>query len=92
MLNSMYEENLKVNVNKFKQDMRKGLGRCVIALKNAKSAEPYRGAVLWGCTHSLAYDAQCEGAHSRQLYDMISCFSDNAPFLLPWARMLKRRR
>ena len=80
MLNSIKKENLKVNTNKFKQDMRKGLGRCVIALKNAKSAEPYRDAVLWGCTHSLAYDAQCEGAHSLQLYDMINCFSDKAPF------------
>ncbi|MBQ9518363.1 MAG: hypothetical protein IJR59_00510, partial [Firmicutes bacterium] len=79
----------KPDINKFKQDMRRGLGRCVICLKPAENIDLYKDAVLWGCMHPLAYDAQCEGAHSVQLYDMINCFSDKAPFLAALAKRLE---
>ena len=80
----------KPDINKFKQDMRRGLGRCVICLKSAENIDLYKDAVLWGCMHPLAYDAQCEGAHSVQLYDMINCFSDKAPFLAALAKRLEK--
>ena len=50
----------------FKYDMQRGLGSCVLALKNMEEAqkEAVRSVVLWGCSRDLAYDAQCEGCRS----------------------------
>ena len=65
----------------FKHAMQRGLGSCIVELKNTKNIEKYRDIVLWGCTHELAYDAQCEGTRSFYLYTMIQCFPDIYPFL-----------
>ena len=67
----------------FKYDMQRGLGSCVLALKNMEEAqkEAVRSVVLWGCSRDLAYDAQCEGCRSIYLYDLITEFSDVTPFL-----------
>ena len=67
----------------FKYEMQRGLGSCVLALKNMEEAqrEAFRSVVLWGCSRDLAYDAQCEGCRSIYLYDLITEFSDVTPFL-----------
>ncbi|MBQ4428780.1 MAG: hypothetical protein II871_03300 [Clostridia bacterium] len=47
-----------MNKKEFKRAMLCGLGRCILACQN--DPERYRAEVMWGCTHQLAYDAQCE--------------------------------
>ena len=69
------------NTKIIKQNMRRGLGRGILELKNADNVEDYREAVMWGCLHKLSYDQQCEGTHSLQLYDMINLFPNPRPFL-----------
>lgn len=68
----------------FKYAMQRGLGSCVIALKNEQNMEAkqkFLPIVLWGCSHDMAYDAQCEGCRSFYLYELISEFADSTPFL-----------
>ena len=67
-----------MNKIEFKNAMLCGLGRCVLACR--KDPERYRSEVLWGCTHQLAYDAQCEGTHAWFLHELVSCYTDKAPF------------
>ncbi len=73
----------------FKYDMQRGLGSCVVALKNMEDAqkEAFQSIVLWGCSRELAFDAQCEGCRSIYLYDLITEFSDVTPFI----DMIERR-
>lgn len=67
----------------FKHDMQRGLGSCVVALKNMDDLEKerFRPLVLWGCSRDMAYDAQCEGCRSFYLYELIIEFADMTPFL-----------
>ncbi|MDE6053079.1 MAG: hypothetical protein K2G55_04820, partial [Lachnospiraceae bacterium] len=67
----------------FKYDMQRGLGSCVVALKNMQDAEKeaFFPIVLWGCSRDMAYDAQCEGCRSVYLYQLITEFPDAAPFI-----------
>ncbi|MDE7479345.1 MAG: hypothetical protein K2M91_15660, partial [Lachnospiraceae bacterium] len=67
----------------FKHDMQRGLGSCVVALKNTQDAEKekYLPLVLWGCSRDMAYDAQCEGCRSVYLYELITEFPDKTPFV-----------
>lgn len=67
-----------MNKIEFKNAMLCGLGRCVLACR--KDPERYRSEVLWGCTHQLAYDAQCEGTHAWFLHELVSCYPDKTPF------------
>ncbi|MBR5949752.1 MAG: hypothetical protein IKZ82_14070 [Clostridia bacterium] len=67
-----------MNKKEFKHAMLCGLGRCVLACRN--EPERYRAEVLWGCTHQLAYDAQCEGSRAWFLHELVSCYPDTAPF------------
>ncbi|MDE6568158.1 MAG: hypothetical protein K2K70_10565, partial [Lachnospiraceae bacterium] len=60
----------------FKWAMQCGLGRCIQELKTCGNIEKYRDIVLWGCTHNLAYDAQCEGTRSYYLYKLVKCYPD----------------
>ena len=60
----------------FKRAMQCGLGRCIQELKTCDNIEKYRDIVLWGCTHNLAYDAQCEGTRSYYLYKLAKCYPD----------------
>lgn len=60
----------------FKRAMQCGLGRCIQELKTCGNIEKYRDIVLWGCTHNLAYDAQCEGTRSYYLYKLVKCYPD----------------
>ena len=52
----------------FKAAMRRGLGRCVMAVR--QKPEKYRDIVLWACKRNLAYDAQSEGTRSWYAYTM----------------------
>lgn len=65
----------------FRYAMQRGLSRCILELKYTEHIEKYRELVLWGCSHELAYDAQCEGSRSFYLYEMIQLFPDAMPFL-----------
>lgn len=60
----------------FKRAMQCGLGRCIQELKTCGNIEKYRDSILWGCTHNLAYDAQCEGTRSYYLYKLVKCYPD----------------
>lgn len=65
----------------FKRAMQCGLGRCIQELYTTKDIEKYRDIVLWGCTHNLAYDTQCEGTRSYYLYKMVKCYPDESTFV-----------
>lgn len=65
----------------FKRAMQCGLGRCVQQVHNTDDLEKYRGIILWGCTHELSFDAQCEGTRAWYLYSMVQCYADRAPFI-----------
>ena len=65
----------------FKYDMQRGLGSCVLELKNTQDKEKFRPLVLWGCSRDMAYDAQSEGCRSVYLYRLITQFPDSAPFM-----------
>ena len=69
---------MAIKPNEFKRAMLCGLGRCVLACR--KDPEKYRAAVIWGCTHQISYDAQCEGTHAWYLHELVSCYSDTAAF------------
>ncbi|MDE6625267.1 MAG: hypothetical protein K2K56_02720 [Lachnospiraceae bacterium] len=65
----------------FKRAMQCGLGRCIQELKTCGNIEKYRDIILWGCTHNLAYDAQCEGTRSYYLYKLVKCYPDTDFFV-----------
>lgn len=65
----------------FKRAMQCGLGRCIQELQNTDDLEKYRDIILWGCTHNLSYDAQCEGTKAWYLYEMVSLYADTDPFM-----------
>lgn len=67
----------------FQYDLQRGLGSCVLALKNMSDSEKerFQPLVLWGCSRDMAYDAQCEGCRSFYLYELIMEFADITPFL-----------
>ena len=74
----------------FRFAMERGLGRCILALREENGPERYREQVLWHCRHMMAYDAQCEGGRSLYLHDMIRCFPDPLPFLEILSERLER--
>lgn len=74
----------------FKEAMFRGLGRCVIAVRQAP--EKYRKAVLWACQRDIAYDAQCEGTRAWYVYTMVNCYSDREPFIRAAAEALHKYR
>lgn len=65
----------------FKRAMQCGLGRCIQELHNTYDFDKYREIILWGCTHNLSYDAQCEGTRAWYLYKMVQCYTDTTPFI-----------
>ena len=72
-----------MNRKEFKRYMRQGLGRCVLTLRKSDNIEQYREIVLWGCLHNLSYDTQCEGTRAAYIYQLASCFHDDAHFIAP---------
>lgn len=70
-----------MTIKEFKHDMQRGLGSCVVELKNTENAERFQSTVLWGCMRDLAYDAQSDGCRSFYLYELIKYFADPAPFI-----------
>lgn len=65
----------------FKYAMQRGLGRCIVELKNTDDIEKYREIVLWGCSHEFGYDMLFEEERSYYFYQMIQLFKDTMPFL-----------
>ena len=64
----------------FHHDIRRGLGSCIVEMKNCNDIERYRDDVLWCCRHEMAYDAQCEGTRAWYLFQMIRMYNDWKPF------------
>lgn len=65
----------------FKHDLQRGLGSCVLELKNTEDIEKFRPLVLWACSRDLAYDVQSEGSRGFYLYQLITQFPDYMLFL-----------
>lgn len=65
----------------FKRAMVCGLGRCIQTLDREDDAEKYRDIILWGCTHEIFYDAQCEENKSWYLYELVKHYQDVSPFI-----------
>lgn len=63
----------------FKENLLKGRGCCMQVLQ--ENRESYQELILWACSHSLAFDPQCEGTRSWYLYQLICCFPDKESFL-----------
>ncbi len=74
----------------FKDAMLRGLGRCVIDVR--QEPEKYRELVIWACKKDFAYDAQSEGTRSWYTYTMANAYSDKEPFIRAAAEALKRYR
>ncbi len=74
----------------FKEAMLRGLGRCVIAVR--QEPEKYRDLVLWACKRSFAYDAQSEGTRSWYTYTMANAYPDKETFINTAAEALKKYR
>lgn len=72
-----------MNRKDFKRYMQQGLGRCVLTLRKSDNIEKYRDIVLWGCLHNLSYDTQSEGTRAAYIYQLVSCFHDDAYFTAP---------
>lgn len=67
-----------MNQREFKKAMLRGQGRCILACR--KDPTRYRAAVMWGCSHLLAYDPQCEDSRAWYLCELIRCYPDATPF------------
>lgn len=74
----------------FKEAMLRGLGRCVIAVR--QEPEKYRDIVLWACKRNFAYDAQSEGTRSWYTYTMVNAYHDKEAFIYATAETLKKYR
>lgn len=73
----------------FKRYMCQGLGRCYIHLRDSDEKEKYKEIVLWGCLHSLSYDAQVEGTRAPYIYELTQLFGDDEYFIAPVINKLK---
>lgn len=74
----------------FKEAMLRGLGRCVIAVR--QDPEKYRDLVLWACKRNFAYDAQSEGTRSWYTYTMANAYPDKETFIGATAETLRKYR
>ena len=63
----------------FKEALLRGQGRCIRAVRS--DSAKYYSVVLWACSHTVAFDAQCEGTKAWFVYQLISCYQDKKPFL-----------
>ncbi|MCM1541248.1 MAG: hypothetical protein NC121_08300 [Blautia sp.] len=76
----------------FREAMKRGLGRCILELDQAEDAEKYREIVLWGCTHDLSYDTQCEGTRAWYMREMVRRLREERPFVDAVIRKLSQYR
>lgn len=65
----------------FREAMMRGLGRCVLELESTEDTEWYREVVLWGCTHDLSYDTQCEGTRAWYMRELVRRFQEENSFV-----------
>ena len=56
-------------------------GALIQTLDTEEDIEKYWDIILWGCTHEIFYDAQCEGTKSRYLYEMAKHYQDVSSFV-----------
>ena len=69
-----------MNKKEFEYAMKRGLGRCVLELKENHDIEKFRDIVLKGCLNNYSYDTQCEGTRSEYMYVLQSYFDDEKFF------------
>ena len=67
--------------HEFRNEMRRGVGRCVLSLDDVKARAKFKKTVLWACSRNLGFDPQCEGTRAWYLHQMIRRYGDVAPFL-----------
>jgi hypothetical protein len=70
---------MTTNLAEFDSWLRKGLGRAVVYLQT-HDPQQYRNAVLYACTHDLAYDSQCENRSEAYFSDLIRSAGDRQFF------------
>ena len=63
----------------FKEALLRGQGRCLQAAQS--NPGKYYGTILWACSHTVAFDAQCEGTRAWFVYQLISFYEEREPFL-----------
>lgn len=76
----------------FREAMIRGLGRCVLELDSTEDVEQYREIVLWGCTHDLSYDTQCEGTRAWYMRELVRRFQEENSFVEAVIRKLLQHR
>lgn len=92
MGNRITSEDVLVTKKEFKEAMMRGLGRCILELDQTENVEKYREIVMWGCTHNLSYDTQCEGTRAWYMRELIRRFPDEKPFVDAVIQKLSRYR
>lgn len=65
--------------NEFKRLMHCGHGRCYFMLSENK--ELYKELLLYGCTHDISYDIQCEGSRAAFIYELVNEYDDKDIFI-----------
>ena len=56
----------------FKEALLRGQGRCIRAVRS--DSAKYYSVVLWACSHTVAFDAQCEGTKAWFVYQLKAVF------------------
>jgi len=69
-----------MTLKEFKHDMIRGLGTCIIELKDSNEINKYKPVVLFGCLNVLSYEHQMEGTRSGYIYDLTQFFKDDSYF------------
>ena len=88
-----------MRISAFDQWLKKGLGRAVVHLRT-HDPEPHRDAVLYACTHDLAYDSCHKLGESLAAVQIAKPLDQATTFSLPalqawnegvriWRRMLQ---
>lgn len=75
----LFGEKNMMTQQEFRQAMRRGLGRCVLAVQ--ADPERYRDEVLWTCSHPISLDAQCEEVSVWYVWQLVCGYRDRQPFL-----------
>ncbi len=64
----------------FQKHLKRGLGRCVLALEDKNNRERFKSIVLNACFADFSYDLQSEGVRAEYVYSMICKYPDKEYF------------
>ena len=63
--------------NTFLNNIRRGLGKAYIELRDSNYKEEYLDTLIFACTHDCAYELIFEGPKSEYLYKLIKLYNDD---------------